>query len=197
MYSGGKESVYAALLEWPVDLFLFLIYQFPRPSPHILNLGKAVELGSQMAPVAVLRLRKGREFWDKVEFLRKVGASEIVAGDVDVAEHLEYMERLAGEVGAKLKEPLWGADRRELLRRMAEELDFVVIGANRRELLCWRVGRDNVGEFISAAERAGVDVLGERGEYHTQVVAVRKLGVSIEARCRELYDFGNYFAVLI
>jgi len=36
-YSGGKESVYAALLEWPIDAFVFLIYDFPRPSPHIAN----------------------------------------------------------------------------------------------------------------------------------------------------------------
>ena len=41
-FSGGKESLYAALQRWPPDLFLFLVYEFSEPSPHIVNLKHAV-----------------------------------------------------------------------------------------------------------------------------------------------------------
>lgn len=41
--SGGKDSYYAVYRFGAVDLGLMLIYDFPRPSPHILNLGKSIE----------------------------------------------------------------------------------------------------------------------------------------------------------
>jgi len=33
MFSGGKDGLRAAQLSWPVDVFLFLVYEFPEPSP--------------------------------------------------------------------------------------------------------------------------------------------------------------------
>ncbi|RFA95972.1 ATPase [Pyrobaculum aerophilum] len=196
-YSGGKDSVYAALREWPVDMFIFLLYQFPRPSPHLMNMNFAVRLGSGMAPVLVYQLERGREFQQKAELLRRLGADIIVAGDVDVEEHLKYMERLAGEVGAVLKEPLWGMDHYELLAREVEELEFIVIGSSKRELLCRRVGRENFQEFASAARALGIDVLGEYGEYHSQVVSVSKFGISLNPTCKEVVEFDGYSIALI
>ncbi|MEZ0320037.1 MAG: ATPase [Pyrobaculum sp.] len=197
LYSGGKESVYAALKEWPVDLFLFLIYDFPRPSPHLLNLPVAVRLGSEMAPVVVKRLTKGREFQEKAELLKKLGAEVIVAGDVDVDEHLKYMEKLAGEVGAELREPLWGQDHLELLYKEVEELRFLVVGSRARNLLCVEVGRENVEEFVKLVREAGVDPLGEYGDYHSQVLEAPRLGARVEARCREVRDYGGYYVALL
>jgi len=190
-YSGGKESVYAALLEWPIDAFVFLIYDFPKPSPHIANLGFAVGFGSRIAPVVVHKLPKGREFEEKARLLRKLGVDVIVAGDVDVEDHLRYMEKLAREVGASLKEPLWGMDHEELLRREAEELSFYIIGGP-GELLCRRVDGSNVEEFIALAKKMSVDPLGERGEYHSQVVEVKRLVVSAEAKCVPAAVYGGY-----
>ena len=43
MLSGGKDSLYAAFKSWPVDLGLLLVYEFPRPGSHLVNLGKCVE----------------------------------------------------------------------------------------------------------------------------------------------------------
>ncbi len=184
--------MYAALREWPLDMFIFLVYSFPRPSPHIANLGFAVRFGSMMVPVLVKRLARGREFEEEVGLLRGLGVDTIIAGDVDVEDHLKYMERLAGEVGASLREPLWGMDHEELLYREAEELSFVVIGG-RRELLCVNVGPGNVREFASLARGLGVDLLGEYGEYHTQVVEVRRLGASLGARCSRVVAHGDYY----
>mgnify|MGYP001772593890 CR=1 FL=1 len=197
MYSGGKESVYAALLEWPVDLFLFLVYDFPRPSPHIVNIGPAIRFGSLLAPVLVKKLTRGRELEEKAELLRRLGVSVIVAGDVDVEEHLKYMEKLAALAGASLKEPLWGMDHEELLHREVEELEFLVIGASRRELLCRRVDGRNAGEFAALAKSLGVDVLGERGEYHSQVVAVKRLGAVVELSCKEVAEVGGYHIAVL
>ncbi len=194
LFSGGKDGVYAALLEWPVDLFVTFVYQFPRPSPHLLNLHKAIELANALGvPVAVLKVDKGREFQQEVDFLRKLGVSVLVAGDQAVEEHLKYMERLAGEAGATLREPLWGRDPAEVLVEEAEELDFVVIGANNPDLVCEYVDERTAGLFLERARSLGVDPIGERGEYHTLVVKARRLGASIGFRCLDVKKYADYY----
>ncbi len=169
--SGGKDSFYAALKEGGADYALILLYSFPEPSPHLVNLGKAVEtLASAGFKVVASKLRKGREFNDLVDTLRSLKASVIIAGDVMIEDHLKYMENVSKEVGAKLKEPLWGVDTEELLYREVESgLEFLVIGG-RRELTGWKVSLANVSQFLAKVKSLGVDPIGEFGEYHSLVV---------------------------
>lgn len=198
LFSGGKDSVYVALLEWPVDIFVVFVYEFPRPSPHLLNLNKVVEVaGALGVPVAILRTHKGRELEEEAQFLRRLGVDEIVAGDQAVEAHLKYMEKLAAEAGARLKEPIWGRDPAEVLLDEAKLMDFVVIGSQHEELLCERVGEDNVERFLEKTRALGVDPIGERGEYHTLAVSVRRLGASVPWRCREARDYGGYYIALV
>lgn len=198
LFSGGKDSIYAALLEWPVDIFVTFVYQFPRPSPHLLNIHKLIELANAAGiPVAILKVDKGREFQQEADFLRKLGVDMVVAGDQAVEEHLKYMERLAHEAGASLREPLWGQDPAEILAREAEELDFVVIGASHLDLVCDYVGRRNVGRFLEKARSLGVDPIGERGEYHTLVVEIKRLAASIPFRCLDVRKYVDYYIALV
>ena len=198
LFSGGKDSIYAALLEWPVDIFVTFVYQFPRPSPHLLNIHKLIELANAAGiPVAILKVDKGREFQQEADFLRKLGVDVVVAGDQAVEEHLKYMERLAHEAGASLREPLWGQDPAEILAREAEELDFVVIGASHLDLVCDYVGRRKVGRFLEKARSLGVDPIGERGEYHTLVVEIKRLAASIPFRCLDVRKYVDYYIALV
>lgn len=174
LLSGGKDSLYAAMQRWPVDLGLVLVYRFPRPSPHLLNLGKTVEtLNLAGIPVVVARLHRGREREETVEILRRLGADEVVAGDVYVEDHLRYMEAVAADAGARLSEPLWGMDPAELAYREAEagiEALFTGVDARLSRWLGRVFSRDTVEELVEDAKRAGVDPLGEQGEYHTLVI---------------------------
>lgn len=198
MFSGGKDSVYAALTQWPVDLFVTFIYEFPRPSPHLINLHKAVELaGALGVPLALLKVDRGKEFQQEAEFLRRLGVDVIVAGDQAVEEHLRYMERLAGEVGASLKEPLWGLDPVEVLARELEELEFLVVGARELEAVCDYVDRRAAPSFLEKARRLGFDPIGERGEYHSLTVKVRRLGASISYRCLDVKRHQDYYIALV
>jgi diphthamide synthase (EF-2-diphthine--ammonia ligase) len=191
-FSGGKDSVYAYHLERPVDLFFISVYQFPRPSPHLLNLHKTVELALALGvPTLTARLPKGGEFEAKTSLLRRLGAKVLVAGDQAVEDHLRYMKRLAAEVGAELSEPLWGRDPAQVLREEVQHMDVLIIGARHRELVCRLVTRENVEEFIALARQLGVDPLGELGEYHTLVV--RYLDVSISYRCGSVEQYGDYY----
>ncbi len=173
LLSGGKDSLYAATRLWPPDLGLVLVYRFPEPSPHLANLGATVKtLTLTGIPVLVARLPRGREFEETVRVLRLVRASEIVAGDVFVEDHLRYMERLAGEAGATLREPLWGMDTTELLYRIVEYgIEAVITGLRGlpRSLLGVRLNRETAPLVEEEARRLGADPLGENGEYHTLV----------------------------
>ena len=174
LLSGGKDSLYAAMHYWPPDVGLVLHYKFPEPNPHLENLGKTVEtITLTGTPVVVARLPKGREFEATVTVLEKLGAREIVAGDVYIEDHLRYMEKLAGTVGARLREPLWGLDPEELVYKIVEAgVKALIIGARggARRLIGMELSVATVESLVSEARRSGWDPLGERGEYHTIVL---------------------------
>jgi len=176
MFSGGKDGLRAAQLEWPIDVFLFLIYEFPEPSPHIVNLQSTIASASAIGvPIIVKRLHKGKEFNETVELLKKLNVDTLVAGDVYVEDHLKYMEKLVNEAGAKLKEPLWGQDTLEILMKdINENYLFKVLGARPkklRESVGKVIDKSNIDWFIDLAKKDNADPLGENGEYHTIVLS--------------------------
>jgi len=174
LFSGGKESFYASVLAGPVDAYVVFIYEFPEPSPHLINLSLSIESGTSTGlPVIVKSLSRGREFIESVEFLKSLGTNVIVAGDVYVEEHLRYMERLASEVGAELKEPLWGLDPEEVLAKEVEYgIEALVTGVRESasELLGKLISRETHEELLDLIRKLGIDPIGERGEYHTLVI---------------------------
>ncbi|MEL9939627.1 MAG: ATPase [Ignisphaera sp.] len=193
--SGGKDSYYAIYRSGiQVDIGLVLVYDFPRPSPHLVNLGKTVETILLMGiPVAVVKLGKGREFVETVGFLRSLGVDTLIAGDVYIEDHLRYMENIAKEVGAALVEPLWGMDPEDLLYKEIEDgLKPMVIGCvnGLGKWLGVVLDRDNVYAFAENAKSIGVDPLGEKGEYHTIVLSgpLHKASLSYKIVDVENYD---------
>ena len=174
LFSGGKESLYASIIGGPIDAYVMFIYEFPEPSPHIINMGLSVMTGVLTGkPVFVKRLTKGKEFRESVEFLRRLGVTSITAGDVNTEEHLKYMESLAREVGAKLKEPLWGMSSEELLIKEVEYgIEALIIGIvrNLSNYLGFIINRENYETILSELKQNNCDVIGERGDYHTLVL---------------------------
>ncbi|MGC9209275.1 MAG: ATPase [Nitrososphaeria archaeon] len=188
LYSGGKDSVYAALISWPVDMFVMFDYDFLSPlSPHLVNIRSAVKLaGSLSVPFAVLKVHRNNAINEQADFFRRINADQIVAGDQAVEDHVKYFEEVARMAGASLREPLWGNDPAELLLKEAQALSFVIVGVEEkyRDLLCMRVSRKNVHELLRLSEKLGFDPIGEAGEYHTLVYRVEGRGAYIDVRCR-------------
>ncbi len=201
LLSGGKDSLYAAMQLWPVDYGVVLFYEFPRPSPHLLNLGKAVEtLILTGIPVVVARLHRGRERGETVELLRRLGADEIVAGDVYVEDHLRYMESVAADAGARLREPLWGADPVELVHREAEagiEALFIGVNEGMRGWLGRVFSRRTVDALVEHARRSGLDPLGEHGEYHTLVLSSPLHAARLDYRTVEALEVQGYYILRV
>jgi len=196
MVSGGKDSLYALMLSGGADLGLMLLYEFPRPSPHILNFSKSVEtILLTGTPVIVAKLTKGRERDETVKLLKLLGASRIIAGDVYIEDHLKYMESIASEVGAGLDEPLWGMDPLEVLYREVESgIETVIIGSvnSLKRWLGRELNKSTVEEFVEDAKRMGIDPLGEHGEYHTLVISSPLHRSKLTYRVLGVESFGDY-----
>ncbi|AFH42020.1 ATP-binding protein [Fervidicoccus fontis] len=121
--------------------------------------------------VAAVKLNKGKEFEETADVLRKLGAEEIIAGDVYVEDHLKYMERLGEEVGAKLVESLWGIDPEELLHEeIASGIRTLVVGCeySMSNWLGREISSESVENFLRDAKRGGSTTLSSSPDQCTE-----------------------------
>ncbi|MDP8023463.1 MAG: ATPase [Nitrososphaeria archaeon] len=196
LFSGGKDSIYSALINWPVDLFVTFEYDFlGTPSPHLINLKKSIELaGALSVPIALLKVHKGSAMKEQVEFFRKIGVSKIIAGDQGVKDHLDYFAAVAEQSGADLEEPIWGAEPAELLKKETSVLSFIIIGVKKglEELLCKKINRKNVDSFLKISAQMGINPIGEAGEFHTLVYRISDSDVYLKFKCKKKINAGDY-----
>ncbi len=189
LFSGGKDSLYSALLYWPVDLFVTFEYDFlDSPSPHLINIKKSIELAEALSvPIVLLKVHKGLAMQEQIDFFKKIGASKIIAGDQGVKEHLDYFTTIAKKSGADLEEPIWGLDPAELLKKEASIFSFIIIGVKKglEELLCKKIYAKNVESFLKKLDRLGINPIGEAGEFHTFVYAVNGLNINLKIICKK------------
>jgi diphthine-ammonia ligase len=95
-----------------------------------------------------------------------------VFGDIDLEEHLEWVERVCTSVGIQACEPLWKEPRRKLLDEfMRLGFQATIIAIKQEALSDSFLGRTLDKQCVADLEAAGVDASGEEGEYHTVVTA--------------------------
>jgi diphthine-ammonia ligase len=101
--------------------------------------------------------------------LRTRGVSDVVFGDIDLAPHRQWEEKVCAAVSVTPHLPLWEEDRRALAE---EVLDLgyraLVVCTDDRWLDATFCGRAYNRAFIESLP-AGVDACGENGEFHTFV----------------------------
>ncbi|WP_043633307.1 diphthine--ammonia ligase [Nonomuraea candida] len=94
-----------------------------------------------------------------------------VFGDMDIESHREWVVSTCARAGAAAELPLWGRERAGLMAELVAEGFQAVLVAVREpllspDLLGQVIDRDMIRHF----GEAGVDLAGEKGEYHTVVV---------------------------
>lgn len=96
--------------------------------------------------------------------------SHAVFGDIDIASHRAWEEKVskAAEVDAIL--PLWQGHRKELVLAMINDgIEAMIVSCN-QTLGPNFLGRTIDTTLLEELEAIGVDACGENGEYHTLVV---------------------------
>jgi diphthine-ammonia ligase len=112
-----------------------------------------------------------REFAKALASFKRAGIEGGVFGALYHSEHRAWVERVCTEAGIVPLLPLWDMEGKDLLCRFIEAGFEAIVVAVRNDIMNdhW-LGKRIDGEFMEQMERAGVDVCGENGEYHTLVV---------------------------
>ncbi|HVZ53788.1 MAG TPA: hypothetical protein VG986_17605 [Pseudolabrys sp.] len=98
------------------------------------------------------------------------GVTDVVFGDIDIAAHRAFEERVCAAAGLKAVLPLWQQERAALVAEMfARGLKAIVVTTADRCLDAGFCGRFFDRSFVAALPE-GVDICGENGEFHTFVV---------------------------
>jgi uncharacterized protein (TIGR00290 family) len=111
-----------------------------------------------------------REFTAAIRDFQANGTDIGVFGDIDIEAHREWVEKICSFEGIIPYLPLWRRERRSLLDELFRTGFKAVIIAVREGALDKRfLGKTLNIDVILEIERAGLDSLGEAGEYHTVI----------------------------
>ncbi len=151
-----------------------MLHQIPTfTSPHAHNIEALKTLAKSMNKnFAIVDLHKGEQ--ELVDLLKSLNVDALVAGDINVPQHITWLQNICGQVGIELLEPLFGKNTSVLFQEMFSEPKFkaTIIGVNTRyltdEWLGFTISCETAEDFLS--ETRHIDPLGENGEFHTIVV---------------------------
>jgi diphthine-ammonia ligase len=175
LFSGGKESVHAvSIVESQGVNVKHLLHEIPTfDSPHAHNIEALETLAKSMNKhFTIVDLRKGEQ--ELVGLLKNLGVDALVAGDINVPQHLTWLENICSQADIALLEPLFGKKTSVLFQEMFSQPRFkaTIIGVNTKYLsdkwLGFTISNETAEHFLSKTRH--IDPLGENGEFHTIVV---------------------------
>jgi uncharacterized protein (TIGR00290 family) len=179
-WSGGKDSCLAFLravdagLE-PLALVTMLTEDGARSRSHGLPVAvldaQAAALGLPLLtrPASWAGYEEG--FVSALRAGRELGAAAVVYGDIDLADHRAWEERVSARAGLDAVLPLWQQPRSHLLDELFDRGVVAELVAARDGL----VSPDLLGRrldfgLVEELRALGIDACGEEGEYHSVVV---------------------------
>ncbi|ASJ10682.1 ATP pyrophosphatase [Thermococcus sp. P6] len=175
-FSGGKDGLYATHLAEKKGIavpYLLVLKTTIGLSPHYENLSELKKLAGAMGKkLLVFDMRKGSEAL--ADFMASLGVDYLIAGDVLLEDHLEWVKTLAEGAGLKVLEPLWGRDTLELAGEMLDGgFEYAIIAVRKGKLSGRWLGytfrsAEDLERFLEANPK--IDPVGEFGEFHTVVL---------------------------
>jgi uncharacterized protein (TIGR00290 family) len=117
------------------------------------------------------------------------GATHAVFGDIDLAPHREWEEKVCARAGLAAVLPLWHWPRRRVVDEVfARGIDAIVVCVNTRWLPREFCGRRYDRQFVADLPE-GVDACGENGEFHTCVVNAPLFAAPVPVGVRGLVPY--------
>jgi len=179
-WSGGKESClacYQAMKEGHEVASLLTVVTTTGNYTRSHRLRRELVMAQSQAVGIPLYQRRAswntyeREFTRALALLKRKGIGGGIFGDLALDEHREWVERVCTEAGIVPLLPLWGMERKDLLRAfMAAGFEAIVVAVRNDIMDDHWLGKQIDGAFVEQMEKRGIDVCGENGEYHTLVI---------------------------
>jgi len=179
-WSGGKDSclaLYRALKAGLKVEYLFNVLNEEGSASRSHGLPKGI-LDTQAKALGT-PIIYGRASWENYEEefkkvvrgLKSMGVEGGVFGDINLQEHRDWVEKVCNEVGVEAFEPLWNEEYKRLLNEfMSSGFEAVVVSAKADLIGEEWIGKAFNQKFIQFLESQGLDLCGEKGEYHTLVI---------------------------
>lgn len=194
----GKDSLYSIYLAEnygvSVDHLITLITTLKIPSGHLENLNVLNKIAENMGKkLFIVNLFNGID--ELISLLKRLDVEVLIAGDVFVYEHVEWLESMCKRAGINLIEPLFGKDSLTILKEMMDigfKVKIVCVNTDYLDesWLGFVLSKDNLDFFLNKIGE--IDPLGENGEYHTLVVDCPLFKNPIEIKSWEKFKSGKY-----
>ena len=179
-YSGGKDCILALYRkieqgDVPVALLTTVKKYSEETGTHGLpfdlleQVSKSVDLPIIYAQCDVSEYED--VFEEKLKEAKKMGATSVVYGDIDIEQHKKWGIDRAEHAGLDYEFPLWQEDREKLVHEVIDSgFKAVIKKVNLDYMSEDFLGKTLTKELIEKIKSKGVDPCGENGEYHTFVV---------------------------
>ncbi len=177
-WSGGKDSCLACYEAMKNNMdILFLLNFAVDGRSHGINReiikSQAEAIGIPLIQKVTSWKNYENDFNSEVLKLKEKGIAGMIAGDIDLEEHLDWIKKKSAELNIKYYEPLWKRKREEILDKFVSDgfEAIVVCTIDKAKILLGRIiKKDSISGFIEDAKRINVDLCGENGEFHTLVI---------------------------
>lgn len=179
-WSGGKDSAlafYRAKQKGSVPERLLTMFEEDeeRSKSHALPMeiiqAQANSLGIPLMTRGADWNSYESQFLDAMEECVHAGIRNGVFGDIDLEDHLKWVQTTCAKVGMKAIHPLWMEPRRKLLEEFVSEgFEAYIIVVNTKMMPAEFIGRRFTIGLMDELEALGIDSCGESGEFHTVVV---------------------------
>lgn len=179
-WSGGKDSAlayYRALKLGMIPKKIMTMFE----EDHEISKSHAIPLDVMQAQVERLGvpfLTKSTswdgyeaQFIDAMNTCRAEGITHGVFGDIDLEDHLKWVQTTCAKSDIIAVHPLWNMARRAVVEELlAAGFEAWIIVVNTNKMPAAYVGKKLTKALMEELEAAGIDCCGENGEFHTIVV---------------------------
>lgn len=189
-YSGGKDCILAMHRKikegfTPVALITTIKKDSVNSWTHSIS-KKLLEKASQSLDIPIIYVEcemnnYEEKFEEKLLEAKKMGATTVIYGDIDIELHRKWDADRAINVGLDYELPLWQADREKVVHEFIDSgFKAVIKKVNLESMNEDFLGKTLDKSLMEDIKKTGSDVCGENGEYHTFVVDGPLFKVPIE-----------------
>ncbi len=183
-WSGGKDSCLACYRAIAGGLKVrYLANMVTEDGTRSRTHGLSVQVLQAQSQAIGIPLVQRRTTWNgyEAEFkkmlraFKQEGIEGGIFGDIDIAGHREWVERVCGEENITPHLPLWGEEQGEILRDFIASGFKAIVVATKADVLGeeWlgrRIDLDFIDQLSELKKTKDITLCGEAGEYHTIVV---------------------------
>lgn len=179
-WSGGKDSAFAYYRAKQAGMMpkrIFTMFEEDKEfsKSHAIPIdvmqAQVDRLGVPFLPKSASWDSYEEQFIQAMNTCREEGITHGVFGDIDLEDHLKWVQTTCAKSDIIAIHPLWNMTRRAVVEELlAAGFEAWIIVVNTKMMPAHYVGKKLTLSLMEELEASGIDSCGENGEFHTIVV---------------------------